>query len=188
MKTLKLFCIFLGLFVLSPFLFVYADDSQGIQTRSTIPNELRRPDRGEAPRLPQDNVIGELGRGTTSEDAWRFANNLLSALIAGAADAPALAGTGRIITESLRQEINSIEPRTFRLGGGRAEADGSVSYLVRFLGWEENITGELFLRREESETGQVSWVLDDLILEEAQSISEIRERFRFDFSPYERFF
>ena len=131
-------------------------------------------------------------------------------------------GTGSIITESLQEEINSIEPRAYRLGRGKIEADRCVSFLVRFMGYEESITGELFLRREEesgssgtavsveppAETGgsegaeesaettgssgtkgsQFRWLLDDLILEEKRSLAEIRDSYRFDFSPYERFY
>jgi hypothetical protein len=42
--------------------------------------------------------------------------------------------------------LDEINPRIFRLGGGREEQDGSVSFLVRFAGREQGITGELFVR------------------------------------------
>jgi hypothetical protein len=41
----------------------------------------------------------------------------------------------------------------------------------------------LFIRFEEG-----SWVLDDLFLEEERAISEIRDGYRYNFSPYERFY
>ena len=175
--------------------------------KETIPNILRRPEKGgEAPRFPQDLVIGEIGKGEATDEAWLFAHNLLSALAAGKTDGPAPEGTGNIITESLREEINSIEPRTYRLGSGRVEADGCISFLIRFIGSNESITGELFIRREGKQNSQAAgssqnadlpgakdsqesrWLLDDLILEEKRSLAEIRDSYRFDFSPYERFY
>ena len=179
----------LGLWLLGPWI-----SGQEIQTR-TIPNTLLRPERGEAPRYPKDLVIGELGRGEASEEAYRFAGDILSALIAGSSDAPALAGTAALITEDLVEIIRGIEPRSYRLGGGRTEADGNISFLLRFFGSEESITGEMFIRLEEqketvetNEAGKEKWVLDDFILEEKRMLQDIRDSYRYDFSPYERFF
>jgi len=186
-------CILLGLCLIS---------AKGIcqETQSrTIPNVLLRPERGESPRYPRDLVIGELGQGEAPDEAYKFARDLLSALTAGVSDAPVLAGTGSLITEELAETILNISPRGYRLGGGRNEADGSVSFLLRFYGTEESITGEMFLRREERkeqkddieeivEVKKESWILDDFILEERRALSEIRDSYRYDFSPYERFF
>ena len=201
---LRSFGILMGLWFLSPALFC-----QEVQTR-TIPSTLLRPERGEAARYPKDLVIGELGRGSAPEEAYQFARDLLSALIAAADDAPALEDTAPLITEDLIETIKSIEPRSYRLGGGRTEADGSVSFLLRFLGSEESITGEIFLRqqlsadeggeeetaeesgedadKEEKVNNELKWFLDDLIIEEKRALSEIKDSYRYDFSPYERFF
>jgi hypothetical protein len=160
----------------------------------SIPEALRRPDRGETPRYPQDLVIGELGRGQAPEGAYVFARNLLSALTTGNNEAQVLTDTGSVITESMLEELRSLQPRTFRLGGGRFEPDGSVSFLLRFLGPQESISGELYLRQTQEEAPggtveiQARWLLDDLLLEERRSLTEIRGSYRFDFSPYERFF
>jgi hypothetical protein len=150
---------------------------------TAVPDALRRPDRSEAPRYAYDFVIGELGQGEASDGAYLFARNLLSAITAGRNDAPVLANFGSVLTEGLFQEIRDIRPRSYRLGGGRTEADGSVSFVTRFIGQEESITGELFIRFEEGD-----WILDDLILEEKRAVSEIRDGYRYNFSPYERFF
>ena len=206
-------CFLMGLCLLAPGLFGQETETAAEKQKETIPNVLRRPERGgEAPRFPQDLVIGELGRRETSDAAWLFARNLVSSLVAGSTAAPE--GAGSVITESIREEINSIEPRTYRLGSGRVEPDGCVSFLVRFLGSEESITGELFVRRQEEKpdssdsanspeiagsvetkvsegtigSHEVRWTLDDLILEEKRSLAEIRDSYRFDFSPYERFY
>ena len=151
----------------------------------TIPDTLRRPEQGEAPRYPQDIVIGELGRGNASEGAYRFAVNILQALRAGNRNAPVLANSPSALIESLFEQIGSLRPRSYRLGSGRIETDGNISFMVRFLGPEASITGELFIRQAE-ESG--IWLLDDLILEERRPLSEIRDSYHYDFSPYERFY
>jgi hypothetical protein len=182
-----------------------------------VPEALRRPERGESPRYPEDLVIGELGQGAAPLGAYLFAQELLSALSRGRNDAPVLQRSSSFITESALEEIRSINTRTYRLGGGRREADGSVSFIVRFVGREESITGELYVRFEETgipvrsparntelaentdtedtreivEPGRQEegrWLLDDLILEDKITLSEIRDDYRYDFSPYERFF
>ena len=150
---------------------------------TAVPEALRRPERGEAPRYARDFVIGELGQGEASAGAYSFARNLISAIAAGRNDEPALANYHSILTEKLFEEIRGIRPRTYRLGGGRTEADGSVSFLARFIGQTESITGELFIRFEEG-----NWILDDLIIEEKRTLSEIGDGYRYNFSPYERFY
>ena len=171
-KNVKIACLLICLCVPVPALL-----SQ--EAAQTVPDALRRPERGEAPRYPRDLVIGELGQGEASEGAYLFVRSFLSDLMAGRVQPM----VGSVSTENLREEITGIRARSYRLGGGRNEPDGCVSFLVRFLGPNESITGELFIRIE----GGI-WVLDDLVLEEKKTFSEIRENFRFDFSPYERFF
>lgn len=188
-------------------LFFLAAALAGAQDRGSIPEELLRPKRGEAPRYPIDTVIGELGQGSASNAAYSFANSIVSGLMSGQAGEQ-----GRL--EEFLPPLESIAPTGYRLGGGREEPDGAISFLVRFIGREYGITGELFVRyvtrtteekitkeveNEEGETETVeevltkssgSWTLDDLILEEAKSREEEKRESlqRFDFSPYERFF
>jgi len=171
-KTVKIACFLICLCIVAPGLL-----SQ--EAAQTVPDGLRRPERGEAPRYPRDLVIGELGQGEASDGAYLFVRNFLSDLMAGRTQST----VDSVSTENLREEITGIRARSYRLGGGRIEADGCVSFLVRFLGPNESITGELFIRAE----GGV-WVLDDLVLEEKKTFSEIRENYRYDFSPYERFY
>jgi len=156
-----------------------------------VPNSLRRPVRGEAPRYPEDLVIGELGRGEAPEGAYIFARSLLLALINDRRDAPVFIDSASYLAESIFDEIRSFRPRTFRLGGGRNEPDDCISFLVRLISREESITGELFVRwigASESSSGRGRWILDDIVLEDRRTLADIREIYRFNFSPYERFY
>jgi hypothetical protein len=128
-------------------------------------------------------VIGELGRGAAPEEAYVLAQAFLNALLSGNREAPVLLEAGEGLIDRLFEELAPIESRQIRLGGGREEDDGSVSFLVRFLGREKGKTGELYLLRKEE-----TWRIDELLLEEEQDLAEEREAYRFDFSPYERFY
>ena len=117
--------------------------------RGPIPEELLRPRRDEAARYPADTVIGPLGQGRVSREAYETAKRAAEALLAGSLNAPVLSAVNRVFLENCMSALNSINPRNVRLGGGREEPDGSVSFMVRFAGREEGITGELFIRLEE---------------------------------------
>jgi hypothetical protein len=156
---------------------------EGAFGAATIPDVLRIPRRGEALRYPQDAVIGELGRGRAPEEAYRYARLCLEALVSGNREARPLLQAEKALVDRLFEELEPIEPRQFRLGGGREEDDGAVSFLVRFLGREKGRAGELFLLEKDG-----TWLVDDLLLDEEQDLAENRESYRFDFSPYERFY
>jgi hypothetical protein len=152
---------------------------QSDQDRGTLPEALMRPQRGEAPRYPRDAVIGELGRGSAAGEAYSFVRNFMAELLKGNGEMlSALASSAEILAA-----LETLKPEKYRLGGGRQEADGSVSFLFRFIGRERMLTGELYLRFEED-----LWKLDDLVLDEARDITEGADGYRFDFPPYERFF
>jgi hypothetical protein len=115
----------------------------------------------------------------------------MAALTAGNRDAPALSPLGPQARSELFSALEEAAPRTYRVGEGREEADGSCSFLVRFLGRELGIAGELYLRPEEVQgenAGAGTWRLDDLLLEEAHSLGEIADEPLFDLPPYERLY
>ena len=152
---------------------------------TTIPDVLRRPIRGEAPRYPRDRIIGELGQGTAPDSAWQYANALMSAVVSGNRTGLET-GAGGLLDSILTRYLTSLEtvsPGNYHLGGGRTEADGAVSFLVRFIGRDQWITGELYLLPDREK-----WLLDDLILEEERDIGEGKNSYPYDFTPYERFF
>jgi len=117
--------------------------------RSSIPQELLRPRKGEAPRYPVDMVIGALGQGDAAPDAYAIARKTAAALLAGNMNVPVLSSVNKVFLEDCMTKLKSINPQSFRLGSGREEPDGSYSFLVRFIGREEGITGELFVRSQE---------------------------------------
>jgi hypothetical protein len=154
--------------------------------QSSIPEALRQPQRGdETPRYPRDAVIGELGRGTASEDAYRYARNLLQGALSLNRESALLAGASPSQLEELFAGLEPLSPQQYRLGGGREEADGSTSFLFRFLGRDMSMAGELYIRLDDN-----TWKLDDILVEEARILSDegLMNTYKFDFSPYERFF
>jgi hypothetical protein len=154
--------------------------------QGAIPEALRQPQRGgENPRYPRDAVIGELGRGLASEEAYRYAQGLLQGALSLNRESTLLAGASPSQLEELFAGLETMEPRQYRLGGGKEEADGSISFLFRFIGRDMSMAGELYIRFDNN-----AWQLDDIIVEETRAFSEggLMNTYKFDFSPYERFF
>jgi hypothetical protein len=194
--------IFKRLLMFSLFLFIsmfaFPQETENNPSRGSIPEELLRPKRGEAPHYPIDIVIGELGQGTASDSAFSFANYICSGFLSGNADNPALAQVNLTMRESILSSLEIINPANFRIGGGREEVDGAVSFLVRFIGKDMGITGELYIRyvtRQSQEIdGEIkstgNWTFEELLLEEPKDRDmEQKESVNLqDFYPYERFF
>ena len=162
-----------------------AAPEEPVFNRGTIPETLRRPQRGnETPRYPRDAVIGELGRGEADEAAYRYARNLLRGVLTGSRESALLAGARPSQLEELFTSLEPLAPQQYRLGGGREEADGATSFLFRFIGRDMGLAGELYVRLTEDK-----WQLEDILVEEARALSERgANTYKFDFSPYERFF
>jgi len=175
-----------------------AQEQIELVSRGSIPEELLRPKRGELPRYPIDTVIGELGRGSASESAFSFANNIGIALLSGDKANPALASIESAVRGNLLSALEGIIPVNFRIGGGREEADGAISFLVRFVGKDQGITGELYIRYKTKQSqgadGEVKttgyWAFEELLLEEAKDreVEQKESIYRHDFYPYERFY
>jgi hypothetical protein len=144
--------VFLVFFGFLGMIFSAAQDNfsgEGEMSRGSIPEVLLRPQRGEAPRYPVDTVIGPLGRGEASAEAYLFARKVSAALTAGNRSDSSLSGMNSVSLEAFVSELSGISPQTYRLGGGREEPDGAVSFMIRFLGRERGITGELYIRFQE---------------------------------------
>jgi len=184
-------------------LFLFTVSAVSAQDRGSIPEELLRPSWGESPRYPADTVIGELGRGRASDAAYLFANSVASALMSRQRANPFFASVSPALMDSYLNPLGRVVPQSFRLGGGREEADGAVSFLVRYIGRDFGVTGELYVRyvtrqvhNDDGETTQTgSWVFEELLFEEVKSREEERresvqraEKHRLNYTPYERFF
>jgi len=160
---------------------------------SLLPLDLLRPQYGEEPRFPTDYVIGELGRCDASEESYQLARRLMVSLVSGSGKTEQLVFPEQKRLSAL-EGLRPLGVRSWRIGGGRVEPDGSVSYLVRFLGRERSVTGELFLRREEAADAEevetsAAWRVDDLLLESPRSLAEGKySPGGADMTPYERFF
>jgi hypothetical protein len=90
-----------------------------------------------------------LGQGKAPKEAYDIARNAAAAFLSGNLNAAVLSPVSKVYLEGWMDMLNEINPQVFRLGGGREEPDGSVSFLIRFAGREQGITGELFVRPEE---------------------------------------
>jgi hypothetical protein len=175
----------MALLLLSLVLALFAQDSGG----GPVPEALLRPRHGEPPRFPQDYGVGDLGRCDAPEEAYQAARSFTAGLLTGSSFRGTLSEED---WNKSRESISALAPRTFRIGGGRNEADGSVSFLVRFIGREQAITGELYLRRENAgqESGESnSWQAEDLLLEESAALTAGKYGPGISDLPiYERFF
>jgi hypothetical protein len=116
------------------------------KSRGAIPEALLRPQRGESPRYPIDMVIGSLGKGDAPDEAYRLACAIMAALVGGDMKSPDLSGINSVIREGFLSQLEAINSRSYRIGSGREESDGAVSFLIRFIGREQAITGELYVR------------------------------------------
>ena len=196
MNTVK-YCIllcFIGIIVFSPQI-AFCQERTANVFRGSIPGELLRPRKTEALRYPVDMVIGKLGRDKAPAEAYSFARKIAEDLIAGNSDAASLKTISADIRENYLKVLGEIGPKNFRIGGGKEGNDGAISFLIRFIGRELAITGELYVRKENvlDENRNVTrsfWVFEDLLLEEAQNRKEENDKSeqRFDFTPYHRFF
>ena len=145
-----------------------------------LPDALRRPQQGEALRYPSDTVIGDLGQGAVEDGAYRTATRFLTALMENDREPSILAALDASFLDELLGTLEPLAALKFRLGGGRNEEDGSVSFLIRLIGSEQWISGELYLRFDYE-----TWLVDDLILEQAKTFSADDSGYT---SPYERVF
>ncbi|MCL2066401.1 MAG: hypothetical protein FWG99_02920 [Treponema sp.] len=156
-KKIPMVAGIVGLFLLFPVI-LFAQSGELEMSRGSIPYDLLRPHRGEAPRYPFDTVIGELGAGSASSAAYTFAQSVASALVEERLDSPALASINQSLLEGYLDVLESVNAQGFRLGSGKEEPDGAVSFLIRFIGREQAVTGELFIRhvtiRQEQEREQ----------------------------------
>jgi len=184
-----------NMYVLICLFFIVSIVAVSQPARGSIPVDLLRPSWGESARYPIDTVIGELGQGKAPAAAYSFANSVSQGFLSGQPGHPSLSSAKADVRDKCLKELAVISPRNYRIGGGKEEPDGAVSFMVRFIGRDYGITGELYIknaaRRTDGNTDAAgNWVFDDLILDEAKSReTELEESTKFiNYLPYERFF
>jgi len=138
------------------------NENRGVSGTSAMPLELLRPRYGEDPRFPKDYVIGELGRGDATEQTYQFARKIVASLVAGDGRVDEIVFPEQKRLAAL-DRLSGLGVRSWRVGGGRSEGDGGYSFLVRFLGRERSVTGELYLQ------WQTPIVIDEVEAEPVQT-------------------
>jgi hypothetical protein len=122
------------------------------------------PTGGESPVYPKDFAIGELGPPRVLPGAFDFAHTFLASLAQGHFDATLLEHPSDIDEKTIKNTVALVGPRYFRLDRGKEGPHGSLSFLFRYLGSEQSVTGELYLIPEKG-----SWLIQDLELENPQT-------------------
>jgi hypothetical protein len=150
----------------------------------SIPDAIRRPSRTDTPRYPRDVIIGDLGRGSLSQEDMDYASSVLRALLQGREQSPLFSTLNEGAAEELIGELRKIRANKFRIGGGKEIVDGAGSFLFRFIGRDGQIGGAMYFVR-----GKSSYTLDDIILEAIpQDLLDGDKNPMSDIFPYERFY
>jgi hypothetical protein len=148
-----------------------------------VPEILKRPSLETEWVYPVDAVIGQLGGGEVSDAANAYARAVLRDLMRRNAETAFLKGLGSDQLDEAMAKLGEIEPRKARLGSGRDEIDGSVSFLFRFIGRENGLSGELYIRAEDG-----NWKTEDIIVGDVQKLNREGGDFTTVYTPYERFY
>jgi hypothetical protein len=161
--------------------FCFAQDQASFS--GVVPEILKRPNRETEWAYPVDAAIGQLGKGEESDAANAYARAVLRDLIRGNTEADSLKDIDSGQLDEAIKKLGEIEPRKSRLGGGRDEIDGSVSFLFRFIGRENGLSGELYIRAEDG-----NWKTEDIIVGDVQKLNREGGDFTTVYTPYERFY
>jgi hypothetical protein len=148
-----------------------------------VPEMLMRPSREKSPVYPSDAVIGQLSDEDAPPSANIYARGVLRDLMRSNKSAETLQNLSPGLLDEASEKLGEVTPRKVRLGGGRTETDGSVSFLFRYMGNENELSGEIYIRNEENK-----WKVEDIIFEEPKKLSIGSESFDSTYTPYERFY
>ncbi|MDR1363125.1 MAG: hypothetical protein LBJ35_03635 [Spirochaetaceae bacterium] len=161
----------------------FSQENEEPSFSGVIPEILIRPSREKTLIYPIDAVIGQLGSGEASLAANNYARNILRDLMRMNKETDSLQNFSPDLLDEAIKKLGEVTPRKVRLGGGRDETDGSVSFLFRFMGAENELSGEIYIRSEEGK-----WKAEDIIFEEPRPLSIGSESFTSTYTPYERFY
>jgi hypothetical protein len=178
--------ILFPIILLAGFLFPipsFAQDGGESSFSGVVPEILIRPFRFTEWAYPVDAVIGQLGAGEVSAGANTYARGVLRELMRQNKTADVLKTLSPGVLDEAMSKLAEVTPRKVRMGGGREETDGSLSFLFRFMGSENELSGELYIRADGD-----SWKPEDIIFEEPKKLSSGSDAFTFTYTPYERFY
>jgi hypothetical protein len=148
-----------------------------------VPEALIRPTRERGAFYPVDAVIGPLGVEDLAGEAGDYAKTVMQDLLSQDAASASIGNLGTDITGDAMEKLSEAAPHKWRLGGGREEADGSVSFLFRFMGREKEVSGELYLRSADG-----GWKTEDIIFNTPKELTIGAETSSSSYTPYERFY
>lgn len=124
--------------------------------------DLSIPTGSESPRLPRDYLIGQLGAEDGKAAPYREAAAILEELASGKTAGRRFTKNGEAGLSEIVERLSSLgSAASVRIGSPVPEGDGGVSYLIRFVGKDASLSGEL--RLEPSENG--SWLVDFIALD-----------------------
>jgi hypothetical protein len=150
-----------------------------------LPDSLKRPEFVTDPLYPRDLSIGELGPGSAPAASYTQARRVLSDLQQAKKTSALLVTIPSETVDTIVSGLEKITPRKFRVGGGQEGVDGSISFMFRFVGREEELSGAVYLRGQEDG----SWKLEDIIPEEPRSLEQARQSDNpYLWLPYDRFY
>jgi hypothetical protein len=150
----------------------------------SVPDAVRRPSRADMARYPRDSVIGELGRGELPPEDLDYAAGVLRALMQGREQSLLFQTLNDGVAQELMSKLQTIQPRKYRIGGGKEVVDGAGSFLFRFIGRNGQIGGVMYFVR-----GEKGYMLDDILLEDIpQMLLEENGNTASRLFPYERFY
>jgi hypothetical protein len=150
-----------------------------------LPESLRRPEFVVEPLYPKDLSIGDLGPGSAPLEAYNYSRRVLSDLQQSKKTSELLATIPSETVDNIIVALGKNAPRKFRVGGGKEGVDGSTSFMFRYIGREEELSGAIYLR------GQAGgkWQLEDIILEEPRSLEDAKQSDNpYLWLPYDRFY
>jgi hypothetical protein len=177
------FFIFIAAACLLPVPVIEAQNTaQAPVPASSIPPQALRPAPDASLIYARDVVIGDMGQGTAPDGSYPVAREALDALLKSQKATGLLKNVASSRLSQISSAFEEAKPTSWRIGGGKVQDDGSVSFLFRFLGPGLGVSGEIYL----VQSGQ-NWLVDDVMGEDPRDVRGREEAYPYDFSPYERF-